>query len=97
MANKTVVIEVTNYIIGPLTFGQGKELFTSDGTLRDINTPLLRHSLNNADGGTRTDADVDALPYPHAMELIGECLELNGLRKAKAGEQGEAEPAKAPE
>jgi len=96
MANKTVVIEETTYILGPLTFGQGKELFGPKAP-DDINTPLLCYSLNNADGGARTATDIDALPYPHAMQLILACLDGNGLRKPK-GEPGEEQPAKvAPE
>jgi hypothetical protein len=87
MANKTIEIDETTYIIAPLNFGQGKELFHSNGEQKEINTPLLRYSLNNVDGGTRTDDDIDGLPYVHAMQLILECLEINGLRKPKPGEE----------
>jgi hypothetical protein len=93
MANKTIPIEDKNYNIAPLTFGQGKELFAGADPKADINTPLLRYSLNNA-GTTYADADIDAIPYPHAMQLIPACLEINGLRRPK---QGEDQPAKAQE
>ena len=95
MANQTIVIEQSTYVIAPLKFGEGRELFSTESKLADLNGPLLRMSLNNADGGTRTDADIDALPYPHAMQLIPACLEINGLHRPKAADAGEEQPAKA--
>jgi hypothetical protein len=90
MKTKTIVIDDTTYVIGALKFGQGKELFT--GEVKDINTPLLTYSLNNADNGTRTSAEIDNLPYTDAMRLLPECLDINGMRATKPVGQGE-EPA----
>ncbi len=93
---KTVTINETKYEIATLSFGQGKEVFSPANPAADT-TALIRHSLNNADGGARTVADIDALPYPDAMKLITECLDVSGLRKEKSQTvQGEDQPAEQP-
>jgi hypothetical protein len=93
MANKTITIDNITYILAPLTFGQGKAIFRAENKAADINTPLLCASLNNVDQGERTDAYIDAIPYSHAMQLLPEILELNGLKKPGEGKPGEDQPA----
>jgi len=47
---------------------------------------MVAMCLNNADGGTRTAADIEALEYRDGNALVFACLDLNGLRPAAAGE-----------
>jgi len=86
--NRTIELEGRRYIIAPMTFGQGRQIFKPDGDAFESNCTMVAACLNNADGGTRTAADIEALPYSDGSTLMNACLDLNGLRAT-----GEAEAA----
>ena len=78
--NRTVTIEDRTYQIAPMKFGQGRVIFTADADPFEANCAMVATCLNNADGGMRTGADVQALPYPDGTALVLACMELNGLK-----------------
>ena len=93
MKKKTIVTDYTTYVLGELSFGEGRKLFGGSTPSDAIPTQLLMFSLNRGDDGSRTAEDIEKLPYSHGMELLGEAYELNGVHKAKPGE---AQPAQTP-
>ena len=69
-----------------MTFGQGRKVFSPGADAFSSNCEMVAMCLNNADEGTRTAVDVEALPYTDGNALVFACLDLNGLRPAAAGE-----------
>lgn len=89
-AHKTIEINGSRFMVQELTYKQGRELFKPNVDLYEINPVLVAMCLNNADGGTRTVADIEALPYPVASKLVMAALEICGLKKSDPGEAAAA-------
>ena len=83
-----VVVNVGDreYRITTMSFGQGREIFKPEADVFESNCAMVAACLNNADGGTRTADDIQALPYADGNALILACLDACGLRPAAAGE-----------
>lgn len=86
MANKTVEIDGTAYVLGPISVDQAEEVFSSPNP-RQQNKALVAASL--VSGGSQTDAtpeNVGKMFYHHYIPVLNAALEVNGMTTKPAGE-----------
>ncbi|MGA3211995.1 MAG: hypothetical protein ABSD20_11875 [Terriglobales bacterium] len=105
---KTLTINGRTFTLAPMTFGEGREIFTPGADPFEANCQMVAVCLNRgmATGGTATGGTaapgsavhtvdtVKDLEFPVAQALVMACLEINGLRETAPGEASAGEAAR---